>query len=102
MPSEEKKALIRRFYEAHLKGDLDAMQEMMAPDFADRSLFPGEEGSDREAYIQGIAEDQASISSIRFTIDDQSVAHPESGGAVRRLDADDACAGAAAGDIGKR
>jgi serine phosphatase RsbU (regulator of sigma subunit)/ketosteroid isomerase-like protein len=71
MPSEEKKALVRRFYEAHLKGDLDAMQEMMAPDFADRSLFPGQDGSDREAYIQGIAEDQASISSMRFTIDDQ-------------------------------
>ena len=71
MPSEEKKALVRRFYEAHLKGDLDAMREMMAPDFADRSLFPGEEGPDREAYIQGIAEDQASISIIRFTIDDQ-------------------------------
>jgi serine phosphatase RsbU (regulator of sigma subunit)/ketosteroid isomerase-like protein len=71
MPSEEKKALVRRFYEAHLKGDLDAMQEMMAPDFADRSLFPGEEGSDREAYIQGIAEDRAAISIIRFTIDDQ-------------------------------
>ncbi len=71
MPSEEKKALVRRFYEAHLKGDLDAMQEMMAPDFADRSLFPGREGSDREAYIQGIAEDQASISSMSFTIDDQ-------------------------------
>jgi serine phosphatase RsbU (regulator of sigma subunit)/predicted ester cyclase len=71
MPLEEKKALVRRFYEAHLKGDLEAMQEMMAPDFADRSLFPGEEGFDREAYIQGIAEDQASISIIRFTIDDQ-------------------------------
>src|SRR5688572_693193 len=71
MPSEEKKALVRRFYEAHLKGDLDAMQEMMAPDFADRSRFPGEEGSDREAYIQGIAEDRAAISIIRFTIDDQ-------------------------------
>jgi serine phosphatase RsbU (regulator of sigma subunit)/ketosteroid isomerase-like protein len=71
MPSEEKKALVRRFYEAHLKGDLDAMQEMMASDFADRTLFPGEEGSDREAYIQGIAEDRAAISIIRFTIDDQ-------------------------------
>ncbi len=71
MPSEEKKALVRRFYEAHLKGDLEAMQEMIAPDFADRSLFPGEEGSDREAYIQGIAEDQASISIVSFAIDDQ-------------------------------
>jgi serine phosphatase RsbU (regulator of sigma subunit) len=71
MPSEEKKALVRRFYQAHLKGDLEAMQEMMAPDFADRSPFPGEEGSDREAYIQGIAEEQASISNISFAIDDQ-------------------------------
>ena len=71
MPSEEKKALVRRFYEAHLNGDLDAMQEMMAPDFADRSLFPGEESSDREAYIRGIAEDQATISITRFTIEDQ-------------------------------
>jgi predicted ester cyclase len=71
MPSEEKKALVRRFYETHLKGDLDAMQGMMAPEFVDRSLFPGEEGSDREAYIQGIAEDRAAISIIRFTIDDQ-------------------------------
>jgi serine phosphatase RsbU (regulator of sigma subunit)/predicted ester cyclase len=71
MPSEEKKALVRRFYEAHLKGDLDAMREMMASDFADRSLFPGEEGSDREAYIRGIAEDRAAISVLRLTIDDQ-------------------------------
>jgi serine phosphatase RsbU (regulator of sigma subunit) len=71
MPSEEKKALVRRFYEAHLKGDFEAMQEMMAPDFADRSLFPGEEGSDREAYIRGVAEDRAAISVLRITIDDQ-------------------------------
>jgi serine phosphatase RsbU (regulator of sigma subunit)/predicted ester cyclase len=71
MPSEENKALVRRFYEAHLKGDLDAMREMMAPDFADRSLFPGEEGSDREAYIRGVAESRAAISILRITIDYQ-------------------------------
>src|SRR5687768_3904339 len=71
MPSEEKKALVRRFYEAHLKGDFEAMQEMMAPDFADRSLFPGEEGSDREAYIRGVAESRAAISILRITIDYQ-------------------------------
>jgi len=71
MPSEEKKALVRRFYEAHSKGDLDAIQEMMAPDFADRGLLPGQEGSDRETYIRGIAEDRAAFSDIRFTIDDQ-------------------------------
>jgi serine phosphatase RsbU (regulator of sigma subunit)/predicted ester cyclase len=71
MPSEKNKALVRRFYEAHLKGDLDAMREMMAPDFADRSLFPGEEGSDREAYIRGVAESRAAISILRITIDYQ-------------------------------
>jgi serine phosphatase RsbU (regulator of sigma subunit)/predicted ester cyclase len=69
--AEKNKALVRRFYEAHLKGDLDAMREMMAPDFVDRSLFPGEEGSDREAYIQGVAEDRAANSVLRITIDDQ-------------------------------
>src|SRR5215212_4641017 len=71
MSSEEKKALVRRFYEAHSKGDLDEIREMMAPDFIDRSLMPGQEGSDREAYILGIAEDRAAFSDIRFTIDDQ-------------------------------
>jgi serine phosphatase RsbU (regulator of sigma subunit)/predicted ester cyclase len=69
--AEKNKALVRRFYEAHLKGELDAMREMMAPDFVDRSLFHGEEGSDREAYIRGVAEDRAAFSDIRFTIEDQ-------------------------------
>jgi serine phosphatase RsbU (regulator of sigma subunit)/predicted ester cyclase len=69
--AEKNKGMVRRFYEAHFKGDLDAMRQMMAPDFADRSLFPGEEGSDREAYIRGVAEDLAAFSDIRFTIDDQ-------------------------------
>jgi serine phosphatase RsbU (regulator of sigma subunit)/ketosteroid isomerase-like protein len=71
MSSEDKKALVRRFYEAHVKGDLDALRKMMAPDFADRSLRPDQEESDREAYIRGIAEDRAAFSDIRFTIEDQ-------------------------------
>src|SRR5215208_5408923 len=71
MSSEDKKALVRRFYEAHVKGDLDALRKMMAPDFADRSLRPDQEEFDREAYIRGIAEDQAAFSDTRFTIEDQ-------------------------------
>jgi serine phosphatase RsbU (regulator of sigma subunit)/ketosteroid isomerase-like protein len=71
MSSEDKKALVRRFYEAHVKGDLDALRKMMAPDFADRSLRPDQEESDREAYLRGIAEDRAAFSDIRFTIEDQ-------------------------------
>ena len=69
MPSEEE----RRLWSAvsTKRTSIDAMQEMMAPDFADRSLFPGEERSDREAYIRGIAEDRAAVSITRFTVEDQ-------------------------------
>jgi serine phosphatase RsbU (regulator of sigma subunit) len=71
MPAEENKALVHRFYEAHARGDFDAMREIMAPDFADRSLLPGQEKSDRETYLRGIAQDRAARSDIHFTIDDQ-------------------------------
>ena len=37
---EKNKALARRFLEATARGDLDAMDEMIAPDFVDRSLMP--------------------------------------------------------------
>jgi ketosteroid isomerase-like protein len=44
---EKNKALARRFLEATARADLAAMDEMMAPEFADRSLLPGQE-PDRE------------------------------------------------------
>ena len=44
---ENNKALARRFLEAAARADLDAMDEMMAPEFADRSLMAGQE-PDRE------------------------------------------------------
>ena len=44
---ENNKALARRFLEATARADLDAMDEMIAPEFADRSLMPGQE-PDRE------------------------------------------------------
>ena len=44
---ENNKALARSFLEATARADLDAMDEMMAPEFADRSLMPGQE-PDRE------------------------------------------------------
>src|SRR5215217_2963989 len=71
MSAEENKALARSFYEAQAKGDLDAMKEMMAPDFVDHSLLPGQ-SPDREGYIQGVAEDQAAFSDIRIVIEDQA------------------------------
>jgi hypothetical protein len=44
---ENNKALVRRFLEATARADLDAMDEMMVPEFAYRSLMPGQE-PDRE------------------------------------------------------
>ena len=44
---EHNKALARCFFEATARADLDAMDEMMAPEFADRSLMAGQE-PDRE------------------------------------------------------
>ena len=44
---ENNKALARRFLEATARADLDAMDEMMAPEFAERSLMAGQE-PDRE------------------------------------------------------
>jgi hypothetical protein len=38
--------------EATARGDLEAMDEMMAPEFADRSLMPGQE-PDREGSVTG-------------------------------------------------
>ena len=44
---ENNKALARRFLEPTARADLDAMDEMLAPEFADRSLMPSQE-PDRE------------------------------------------------------
>jgi serine phosphatase RsbU (regulator of sigma subunit)/ketosteroid isomerase-like protein len=70
--SEEEKnqALIRRFIEAQLEKDLAALEEMMDPDFVDRSLMPGQE-PDREGFKHSVAENVDTFSDISYTIDDQ-------------------------------
>jgi hypothetical protein len=40
-PEEERNmALVRRFWEAHAKGDLDTLDELLAPDFVDHARLP--------------------------------------------------------------
>ena len=68
--AQENKALARRFLEATARGDLDAMDEMMAPDFVDLSLMPGQE-PDREGYKRSMAEIIAPFSDLSITIDEQ-------------------------------
>jgi serine phosphatase RsbU (regulator of sigma subunit) len=67
---EKNKALARRFLEAMARADWDAMDDMMAPDFVDRSLLPGQE-PDREGFKRSLAENVAPFSDIDFTIDEQ-------------------------------
>src|SRR5918999_1276169 len=62
-PEEEKNmALLRRFMEAHAKGDLDTLDELLAPDFVDHSSFAG---------LQQLAEQIAALSEVRCIIEDQ-------------------------------
>ncbi len=69
--AEENKALIRRFIEAHDNGDLETLDEMLAPDFVDHSLLPGQEPG-REGFMQSVAEDRAALSNVRTTIEYQA------------------------------
>jgi predicted ester cyclase len=46
------------------------MDEMMAPDFVDHTLAPGQE-PDREAYKRQVAEYAAAFSDFTYTIEDQ-------------------------------
>src|SRR5215208_6865199 len=72
MSSEEEKnkALIRRFLKAHAKGDLGAMEEMLAPNFVDHNLIPGQQPG-REGYLHSTAEFHAAYSNTRYVIDKQ-------------------------------
>ena len=72
MSSEEvkNKALVQRFLEAHAKGDLGAMEEMLASDFVDHNLIPGEQPG-REGYLQSTAEYHAAYSNTRYVIEKQ-------------------------------
>ena len=70
---EENKALVRRFFEARVKTDLDALDKMLAPDFVSHTkLLPGQR-PDREGYKRTIAEYSATFSNRRFLVEEQVV-----------------------------
>ncbi len=68
--AEENKALARRFLEAGVNNDLETLDELLAPDFVDRSLIPGQE-ADREGYKRSMVELNAPVSDRTITIDHQ-------------------------------
>jgi hypothetical protein len=72
MQVEENMALTRRFLEAHVKGDLDTVDEMLASDFVGHTkLFPGQEPG-REGVKWATARLSAAISNVSIFVEDQS------------------------------
>jgi len=68
--SEENKTLVRRFLEELDKGNLDVIDELLSPDFVDRSLMPGQ-GPTREDFKRSVAEILEGYSATSFTIEEQ-------------------------------
>jgi serine phosphatase RsbU (regulator of sigma subunit)/predicted ester cyclase len=74
MSVEENIALASRFLEARVKGDLAALDEVMAPDFVNHTkLIPGEEPG-REGAIRAIAQYSSAFSNNHVVVEDQVAA----------------------------
>ena len=68
---EENMALARRFLEARIKGDLDAVYEMMTPDFVSHSkLLPAQQPT-REGHIRATAQFDAALSNRSMHFEEQ-------------------------------
>jgi ketosteroid isomerase-like protein len=72
--AEENKALVRRFLEAQVKGDLDAMDEMMAPDFVGHTKLLPDQEPDREGKKRAYAHFSAATSNPSIHFEDQVAA----------------------------
>jgi serine phosphatase RsbU (regulator of sigma subunit)/predicted ester cyclase len=72
MSAEHNKALVRRFLEAHEgKADLEALHQMLAPDFISHiKRLPGQQ-PDREGYKWAIAQYSAAFSDRKFLVEEQ-------------------------------
>src|SRR5215203_32898 len=70
MSADKNKALVRRFLQAHANGDLDTLEEMLAPDFVDHNLIPGQQPG-REGYLRALTEYHAAYSNTRYDIEKQ-------------------------------
>jgi predicted ester cyclase len=74
MSAEENMALARRFMEARIKGDLEAVDEIMAPDFVSRTPLLSVQEPDREDAIRAIAQLSRAISNPSIHFEDQLAA----------------------------
>jgi serine phosphatase RsbU (regulator of sigma subunit) len=71
MSAEQNKALVRRFLEARVKQDLDAVDKILAPDFVCHvKLVPGQQPG-REGLKQALAELYAALSNRGLIVEGQ-------------------------------
>jgi serine phosphatase RsbU (regulator of sigma subunit)/predicted ester cyclase len=70
LTEEMNKALVRRFLKAHAEGDIDTLEAMLAPDFVDHNLIPGQQPG-REGYLRSFTEFHAAYSHTRYDIEKQ-------------------------------
>jgi predicted ester cyclase len=74
MSAEENMALARRFIEAAVKGDLDAVDEMLAPDFIGHNKLLPDQGPGREGLKWATAQLSAAVSNASVHFEDQVAA----------------------------
>jgi ketosteroid isomerase-like protein len=72
--AEENLALARRFLEVQVKGDLDAMDEMMSPDFVGHTKLLPDQQPDREGKKWAYAQFSAATSNASIRFEDQIAA----------------------------
>ena len=95
---ENNKALVRRFWEAQDKCDLETIDELLVPDFIDHDPLPGQEPG-REGFMKGIAEGCAAHSHVRTTIEYQAAVRAASSACLERSVATKILVGKATGSV---
>jgi serine phosphatase RsbU (regulator of sigma subunit)/predicted ester cyclase len=75
MSAEQNMALARRFMEARVKGDVDALEEMLPPDFVSHTELLPEEVQGREGVIWAAAQVAGAISNASVVVEDQVAAN---------------------------
>jgi predicted ester cyclase len=74
MSAEENMALARRLMEARVKGDWDALVEMLAPDFVSHTKLVAGQPSGREGEKWAMAQLTAALSDVSVLVEDQVAA----------------------------
>jgi ketosteroid isomerase-like protein len=74
MSAEENMALARRLMQARVGGDLDALDEMLAPDFVSHTKLVAGQPPGREGEKWAIAQLTAALSNVSVLVEDQIAA----------------------------